>query len=185
VVTAVRDAVGYGFYFCAYDAAKQALGGSRSFDENKEAPGLSAWKILLAGGVAGCVSWASIFPLDVVKTRVQGVVSEAMDGRERAGGGQMPQERTPLLEGERRRGSPAGSIAGSERSKMAARGTQSPSTIGVAIAAYQEGGLRIFFRGLGICSIRAFVVNAVQWAVYEWVMELLLHRHKAKSMVSV
>lgn len=31
----------------------------------------------------------------------------------------------------------------------------------------------MFFRGLGVCSVRAFVVNAVQWAVYEWVMGLL------------
>ena len=28
--------------------------------------------------------------------------------------------------------------------------------------AYREGGIPIFFRGLGICSARAFVVNAVQ-----------------------
>jgi solute carrier family 25 carnitine/acylcarnitine transporter 20/29 len=38
---------------------------------------------------------------------------------------------------------------------------------------YREGGLAIFFQGLGICSLRAFVVNAVQWAVYEWVMTAL------------
>jgi solute carrier family 25 carnitine/acylcarnitine transporter 20/29 len=42
------------------------------------------------------------------------------------------------------------------------------------VTAYREGGLAIFFRGLGVCSLRAFVVNAVQWAVYEWVMALLV-----------
>lgn len=39
--------------------------------------------------------------------------------------------------------------------------------------AYQSEGIAVFFRGLGICSARAFIVNAVQWAVYEWMMLLL------------
>jgi solute carrier family 25 carnitine/acylcarnitine transporter 20/29 len=77
------------------------------------------------------------------------------------------------------------SITASEQSKSVARSMQSPSTVNVAIATYQEGGLRIFFRGLGVCSIRAFVVNAVQWAVYEWVMEILLQKHKAKALVNI
>lgn len=40
----------------------------------------------------------------------------------------------------------------------------------VAKEAYREGGSRVFFRGLTVCSVRAFIVNAVQWAVYEWIM---------------
>lgn len=42
----------------------------------------------------------------------------------------------------------------------------------IARQAYQAEGLAVFFRGLGICSVRAFIVNAVQWAVYEWMMRL-------------
>jgi solute carrier family 25 carnitine/acylcarnitine transporter 20/29 len=40
----------------------------------------------------------------------------------------------------------------------------------VAKETYREGGPRAFFRGLAVCSVRAFIVNAVQWAVYEWIM---------------
>jgi solute carrier family 25 carnitine/acylcarnitine transporter 20/29 len=40
-----------------------------------------------------------------------------------------------------------------------------PSTLSIARTAYQNEGTAVFFRGLGICSARAFVVNAVQWAV--------------------
>jgi solute carrier family 25 carnitine/acylcarnitine transporter 20/29 len=40
-----------------------------------------------------------------------------------------------------------------------------PSTLSIARSAYQSEGAAVFFRGLGICSARAFVVNAVQWAV--------------------
>ena len=48
--------------------------------------------------------------------------------------------------------------------------------IETARVAYQQEGLRVFFRGLGVCSLRAFIVNAVQWAVYEGVMQLLKAR---------
>jgi len=40
-----------------------------------------------------------------------------------------------------------------------------PSTFSIARNAYQNEGAAVFFRGIGICSARAFVVNAVQWAV--------------------
>ena len=44
----------------------------------------------------------------------------------------------------------------------------------IAREAYQKEGLAVFFRGLGVCSVRAFIVNAVQWAMYEWVMHILV-----------
>lgn len=40
-----------------------------------------------------------------------------------------------------------------------------PSTFRIAQQAYRQEGLGVFFRGIGICSARAFIVNAVQWAV--------------------
>ena len=40
-----------------------------------------------------------------------------------------------------------------------------PSTLSIARNAYRNEGVAVFFRGIGICSARAFVVNAVQWAV--------------------
>jgi solute carrier family 25 carnitine/acylcarnitine transporter 20/29 len=47
------------------------------------------------------------------------------------------------------------------------------SSLEIAKNAYRTEGAGVFFRGLGICSVRAFVVNAVQWAVYEWMMRVL------------
>jgi len=43
--------------------------------------------------------------------------------------------------------------------------TTGPSTLSIARSAYQNEGASVFFRGIGICSARAFIVNAVQWAV--------------------
>jgi solute carrier family 25 carnitine/acylcarnitine transporter 20/29 len=60
VITMIRDAPSYGIYFWAYEGMKRVL-------DTKE----EAWKLLLAGGLAGTVSWASIYPIDVVKSRLQ------------------------------------------------------------------------------------------------------------------
>ncbi|KAF1973331.1 mitochondrial carrier [Bimuria novae-zelandiae CBS 107.79] len=137
-ITSVRDAFGYGWYFWTYEWTKQAM--SEPTDTDRQA----AVKVLLCGGLAGVVTWASIFPLDVVKTRVQ---TQLLDTPSHGEG-----EREVLL-------------GRSHRKRL--------STLDVARKAYHAEGPGVFFRGLGICSIRAFVVNAVQWAVYEWMMRLL------------
>ena len=67
-MTIIRDSIGYGFYFLAYDGLVDRLSQSVG----------STMGILLAGGFAGCISWFSIFPLDTVKTRMQALtMSEA------------------------------------------------------------------------------------------------------------
>jgi solute carrier family 25 carnitine/acylcarnitine transporter 20/29 len=102
-------------------------------------------KVLLCGGLAGIVTWASIFPLDVIKTRVQ----------------------TQVLHQELRTHSEHRALLQPEVSERRL------SSMEIAKHAYRSEGANVFFRGLGICSVRAFVVNAVQWAVYEWMMRVL------------
>lgn len=151
-VTALRDSVGYGFYFWSYELSRRWMG-QRTGSSNETAD------VLLCGGLAGIVTWASIFPLDVVKTRVQTQV--------------LTPESAPLL----------GGIEGVE--------VKARNRVGawqVAKEAYREGGARVFFRGLGVCSVRAFIVNAVQWAAYEWIMTELgqgRDRRKAEGHLAV
>ncbi|GAB7360888.1 hypothetical protein MBLNU230_g0874t1 [Neophaeotheca triangularis] len=142
-VTSVRDAVGYGFYFWSYEASKRAI--TREDDSNSS----TAVKVMLCGGLAGVITWASVFPLDVIKSRVQTWDLVHCPNRPPSS------ESRPLLD--------------SQPSKTTSR----PSTFAIAKHAYQTEGLSVFFRGLGICSARAFIVNAVQWAVYEWTMRAL------------
>ncbi|KAK6953364.1 hypothetical protein Daesc_005667 [Daldinia eschscholtzii] len=143
VVTALRDSIGYGFYFWSYELSSKWIESSR---KNTSDFSQEAAKVLLCGGLAGIVTWVSIFPLDVIKTRVQEQVPGAT--------------KTPLL----------GSSVLAQRRLGA---------MDIARAAYREEGARVFFRGLTVCSVRAFIVNAVQWAVYEWIMlELGQGRHK-------
>lgn len=145
-VTALRDSVGYGFYFWSYELTTRWMEQWSRAHEGQQGGGFTGSetaKVLLCGGLAGIVTWASIFPLDVIKTRVQAQVLGAGTIAVVTG------ESSPLLR------SPAPKRLGA---------------IEIARDAYREGGLRVFFRGLTVCSVRAFIVNAVQWATYEWIM---------------
>jgi len=159
VVTALRDSIGYGFYFWSYELSTQYMlprieeSGTQPLPESSKTRWEEAAKVLLCGGLAGVVTWASIFPLDVIKTRVQTQVLESG-------------EREPLLDGAQDGG----------RRRWGA--------IDIAKNAYRTEGVGVFFRGLVVCSIRAFIVNAVQWAVYEWIMrELDPARRKISTVI--
>ncbi|KAK5117144.1 hypothetical protein LTR85_008912 [Meristemomyces frigidus] len=151
-VTSIRDAVGYGFYFWSYELSK------RSLTSEDDTPNQQALKVLLCGGLAGVVTWASIFPLDVIKTRVQ--TWDLLTPRHASLAEPATQ---PLLRAEE--------ASASTKHTASAR----PSAFRIAKEAYAAEGAGVFFRGLGICSARAFIVNAVQWAVYEWMMKQLAH----------
>ncbi|KAF7857878.1 uncharacterized protein EAF02_011245 [Botrytis sinoallii] len=148
VVTALRDSIGYGFYFWSYELSSRlyssyVLSSSPGMEVVTTSPRDEAIKILLCGGVAGVVTWASVFPLDVVKTRLQAQILSPT----------LVSEATPLLIG-----SPPYKPRGA---------------LEIARLAYRNEGMGVFFRGLGVCSLRAFIVNAAQWAAYEWIMREL------------
>lgn len=178
-VTAVRDAVGYGFYFWAYELLLARMGGSTSNGSGSSGSnggsglgfGSDAARVLLCGGLAGIVTWASIFPLDVIKTRVQ---TQAVMASSTANlDAEAAAVRAPLL------GESGGGGEGRGGGKARRMGAWE-----VAKETYREGGIRPFFRGLAVCSVRAFVVNAVQWAVYEWIMAELGHGRRRGDMTA-
>ncbi|KAM0511735.1 hypothetical protein ACHAPE_009525 [Trichoderma viride] len=134
VVTALRDSIGYGFYFWTYELAHRYWPAAATAGDTASGRRETS-KVLLCGGIAGIATWASVFPLDVIKSRLQ------------------TQQYPPSV--------------------LAYRGIASKERGGawrIAKDTYREGGIRPFFRGLSICSVRAFLVNAIQWAVYEWIM---------------
>lgn len=127
VVTALRDSIGYGFYFWTY--AQLTRGWARGGQDDGILA--EAGKVLFAGGISGIATWASIYPLDVIKTRVQAQVAEtARPGETRA-------KRIGAWE---------------------------------VYKQIRREGRGLLFRGLPVCCFRAFLVNAVQWGVYETVM---------------
>eukprot|EP00249_Psilotum_nudum_P002767 c158_g1_i1 orf=157-1101(-) len=66
-ITILRDGPAHGIYFGTYESAREWLhpGCRKSGEET-----LST--MLTAGGIAGVASWLSCYPLDVVKSRLQG-----------------------------------------------------------------------------------------------------------------
>lgn len=135
---------------------------------NDSSGGGEAVKVLLCGGVAGVVTWASVFPLDVVKTRVQtqglmplGTVSSSSTGGSPILSPSSVDIRTPLL---------------NERSSASVLVNEGSKPLGawqITKAAYRTEGFGVFWRGFTVCCVRAFIVNAVQWAAYEWIMRAL------------
>lgn len=136
-VTSVRDSFGYGWYFWTYELTKRLLL-SRQPDPFMEP---TSTDILLAGGIAGVVTWVSIYPLDAVKTRLQTQSTILL-------------ENGPLLEPNN------GPIP-------------SRSSWSIARDIARTEGVSGFYRGLGVCSLRAFIVNAAQFYAYEKTMALL------------
>ncbi|RWS21975.1 mitochondrial ornithine transporter-like protein [Leptotrombidium deliense] len=68
--TMMREMPGYFFYFGGYQMTK-------SFLTNNDPNDKASWKTAVAGGVGGVALWASIYPVDLVKTRIQ--ISETTD----------------------------------------------------------------------------------------------------------
>lgn len=112
--------------FWTYEAAKNGMRTSGSQDGSDS-------KIMLCGGLAGVATWASIYPLDVIKTRIQG---------------SRLSMRLPRCE----------SLMSDQRSDTRLQ----LSTWATARMIYLEGGMKAFFQGFVACSSRAFIVNAVQ-----------------------
>lgn len=124
-------------YLCCYSFWSYELCKRYMTSENESAHQV-AMKVLFCGGIAGIVTWASVFPLDVIKTRLQAQTA----------GSPLPLNVYP--EGQ---------------SLLRPPTTHSGRTLNsfeIAKEAYRTEGLKVFYRGLGICSIRAFIVNAVQ-----------------------
>ncbi len=120
VVTGVRDSVGYGFYFSSYELCRRIFASHRTTSQSCAAD----FDVLVSGGIAGIVTWTSIYPLDVIKTRIQ--AEGWKDGQV---------QRSDFL-------------------------TRSLSAMARRI--FKSEGTRAFYRGLFICGVRAFFVNAIQ-----------------------
>lgn len=64
--TCAREVAGYFFFFGGYELSKYLL-----TPHGKKAEDLGPLKVAFSGGIAGACFWTSVFPTDVVKSRVQ------------------------------------------------------------------------------------------------------------------
>lgn len=134
-----------------------------------EAGKSNAWQLLLAGGTAGVVSWSSIYPIDVVKSRLQMQTMPTSRGSSTAVHAHsilpIPTTRNPSEQHH------YGTLSSSSNTTSNFRPYSSIKDC--AIRSYQAEGISVFFRGLGPAVLRAFPVNAVTFFTYEWMMDML------------
>lgn len=62
--TVMRDSWSYGVYFAVYEAMKRKFA-------TPTHPQPTPTELFLAGGIAGVVSWLVVYPVDVIKSRLQ------------------------------------------------------------------------------------------------------------------
>ena len=128
LITSLRDSIGYGFYFWGYEGAKFMLLDTADSERTRMA------KMLGAGGIAGCITWASVYPLgisfprnelmiDTIKTRYQTQYMAPKGDIE------------PLIAGERRYN----------------------STWHCVKDTFRQDGVSGVYRGMGITMVRAFI----------------------------
>ncbi|KAG7669592.1 hypothetical protein Ndes2526B_g05938 [Nannochloris sp. 'desiccata'] len=67
-ITAIRDVPSHGVYFAAFEWVRELLEpGCRQPGRKSQSHGA----IWAAGGLAGAISWLSVYPFDVIKSRIQ------------------------------------------------------------------------------------------------------------------
>jgi hypothetical protein len=91
-ITVLRDVPSFGAYFAVYHGGCAALGAP---DSAAAPPGVQ----LAAGGIAGVVSWAVIYPLDVIKTRCQAAEGPRVGWLAAAAGAWRAEGAAPFLRG--------------------------------------------------------------------------------------
>lgn len=160
VITALRDSIGYGFYFWTYkfttSSFSQLMDNFSSSSSSPSSPfsvpsifgnkDVEVIKMLICGGIAGIATWVSVFPLDLIKTRVQTQLPDYELLKKNKNGNSLK-----------------------IRGRMTA--------MQIFQSAYTNETSRVFFQGMGVCCVRAFLVNAVQWSIYELIMQRFNDSH--------
>ncbi|KAF9094141.1 hypothetical protein BGX29_007693 [Mortierella sp. GBA35] len=168
-VTILRDAPGYGVYFLSYEGLKRLLEVPAG-----ETGGINTWKLLFAGGLAGTLSWASIYPLDVIKTRLQTqphlMSTEALRTLPTTATARIPTPSTSLLP--KNHNEARGLVHQTSRQGHSKTLSSAPykGMVDCAIRSYKSEGMGVFMRGATPALLRAFPVNAVTFFTYELVM---------------
>ncbi|EKX34705.1 hypothetical protein GUITHDRAFT_147022 [Guillardia theta CCMP2712] len=125
-IHSILETFGRGWYMVTYETVKRRL------DDTPEVLGgqISLHRRMLAGACAGMAGWSSIYPLDVIRSRI------------------MAQ---PLT----------------EKEKLANPKMLFSNSLDCIMKTYSEGGIPIFFRGIGFSLVRAAPVAACVLPTYD------------------
>ncbi|KAG9058907.1 hypothetical protein FS842_000105 [Serendipita sp. 407] len=184
--TAIRES-GYGVYFLTYEAITRYFRTPRQSGGGADAPLLTVpwYGVLIAGGIAGPMSWIFTFPSDVVKTRMQALPVEPAISHS-SSSSSISTAKPPRLASSKALFSSASggqtvdTMVASVMNGTTVRGaSQSVSvfrelnTWETVVDCYRREGPRIFWAGLTPTLIRAVPVNIVTFGAFEVAVSLL------------
>jgi solute carrier family 25 carnitine/acylcarnitine transporter 20/29 len=67
-ITTLRESLGFGFYFLAYEYLVQDSIKRNGFKSRADLP---TWQVITFGAAAGYALWIPLFPVDVIKSKIQ------------------------------------------------------------------------------------------------------------------
>jgi hypothetical protein len=147
----VRDTAGTALYFFEYDAMRHLLGRQRSGEQGPTPAWLPIPTSLIpfvCGSLAGVSSWALIYPLDVVKTKVQ----------QRALAGTPPKGVWETL-----RRLVRGTADQYSRATMAQNSLGPDPKDPKPVLA----GIARIYRGLGVSAVRSITTHGLLWTFFD------------------
>lgn len=155
-VTCLREIPAIGIYFFSYKNIRSFI---HKMEGGTAETKVSTPATLVAGALAGALSWLLLYPIDVIKTNMQASVSESP--------AQMPAATT----------APATLHASSvtNATKLAGSAQMAYSDMKfwqVGISLYKKRGISVFFNGIGTAVFRALPVNALIFYIYEKLKEI-------------
>ena len=68
-----RDGPGFGAYFALFEYNKRIFGVDKLEADPDSSHASIVWRKFISGGFAGCSTWAAVYPMDLVKSRMQSV----------------------------------------------------------------------------------------------------------------
>lgn len=159
-VTCLREIPAIGIYFFSY---KNIRAGLHKLQGGTAETKVSTPATLVAGALAGALSWLLLYPIDVIKTNMQASVSADMavqTPKVTQVHAQVPvQAQATAVRGLHTTTSSAVSSASVAYSEM--------SFWQVGLSLYKQRGIAVFFNGIGTAVFRALPVNALIFYIYE------------------
>ena len=149
LATVYRQYPSFVIYFGSYDIIKSTLLQQQQLQHQ------TLLASIIAGGIAGSLSWAIIYPLDLIKTRIQSLAPTT--------------EQTLLT------GYSFGGAARRRSSYYHVIRTEQIMIQSITSSIINRHGWKALYSGFGITILRAFPVNAVIFPTYELALATLQH----------
>ena len=143
LATVYRQFPSFVIYFGSYDVIKSTLLKQQQLQQLQQQQLLAS---IIAGGIAGSLSWAVIYPLDLIKTRIQSL--------------------SPTT---------ATTTATRRSSYYHLIRTEQSMIQSITTNVINQHGWKALYSGFGITILRAFPVNAVIFPTYELALATLQH----------